>query len=100
MGSLQVLHNKAAIFVLNLPNRESSTKALTHLRWRPLSYERSTDVLLCIALFSLKKGENQFNFPNLQGQDYRKYNTQRQAEVCTAIMQDQLGQKSILVSFF
>ena len=29
MDNLQVLHNKAAKFVLNLPNRESSTRALT-----------------------------------------------------------------------
>ena len=31
MDSLQVLHNKTAKFVLNLPNRDSSIKELTHL---------------------------------------------------------------------
>ena len=40
MDNLQVLHNKAAKFVLNLPNRKSSTKALTHLSWKPLSVRR------------------------------------------------------------
>ena len=56
MDNLQVLHNKAAKFVLNLPNRESSTRALTLLSWSLcLPDERSTDVLLCIALFSLIK---------------------------------------------
>ena len=101
MDNLQVLHNKAAKFVLNLPNRESSTRALTLLSWRPLSARRK--IHRCAFVYRAiqsHKGKNPFNFPNLQGQNYHKLQYQRQTEVQTTIMQDQLGQKSILVSFY
>ena len=76
MDNLQVLHNKAAKFVLNLPNRELSTRALTLLSWRPLSARRK--IHRCAFVYRAiqsHKGKNPFNFPNLQGQDYHKYNT-------------------------
>ena len=60
MDNLQVLHNKAAKFVLNLPNKESSIKALTHLIWRPLSDKK---IHRCTT--QSHKGKNPFNFPNL-----------------------------------
>ena len=60
MANFQVLENIAAKFVLNLPNRESSTKAFNNalilsVGSACLSDERSTDVLLCSALFILTK---------------------------------------------
>ena len=76
MDNLQVLHNKAAKFVLNLPNRESSTKALTHLSWKPLSVRRKIN--RCTFVFRAiqsDKEQNPFIFPNVQGQDYHQYNT-------------------------
>ena len=76
MDNLQVLHNKAAKFVLNLPNRESSTKALTHLSWKPLSVRRK--IHRCTFVFRAiqsDKEQNPFIFPNVQGQDYHQYNT-------------------------
>ena len=76
MDNLQVLHNKAAKFVLNLPNRESSTRALTLLSWRPLSARRKIHRYAFVyRAIQSHKGKNPFNFPNLQGQDYHKYNT-------------------------
>ena len=76
MDNLQVLHNKAAKFVLNLPNRESSTKALTHLSWKPLSVRRK--IHRCTFVFrtiQTDKEQNPLIFPNVQGQDYYQYNT-------------------------
>ena len=76
MDNLQALHNKAARFVLNLPNRESSTKALTHLSWKPLSVGRK--IHRCTFVFRAiqsDKEQNPFIFPNEQGQDYYQYNT-------------------------
>ena len=76
MDNLQVLHNKAAKYVLNLPNKESSTRALTLLSWRPLSARRK--IHRCAFVYRAiqsHKGKNPFNIPNLQGQDYHKYNT-------------------------
>ena len=61
---------------LNLPNRESYTRALTLLSWRPLSARRK--IHRCAFVYRAiqsHKGKNPFNFPNLQGQDYHKYNT-------------------------
>ena len=37
MDSVQVLHNKAAKLILNLPNRASSSQALSDLNWKPLT---------------------------------------------------------------
>ena len=71
MDNLQVLHNKAAKFVLNLPNREPSTKALMHLSWKPLSVRRK--IHRCTFVFHAiqsDKEQNPLIFPNVQGQDY------------------------------
>ena len=76
MDNLQVLHNKAAKFVLNLPNRESSTKALTHRSWKPLSVRRKIHRCTCVfRAIQSDKEQNPFIFPNVQGQDYHQDNT-------------------------
>ena len=90
MDNLQVLHNKAAKFVLNLPNKESSIKALTHLIWRPLSDKRSTDALLSLIKERILSTSLTYT---VQGQVQH----QKQTEVSCF---DQSGQTSILVSFY
>jgi hypothetical protein len=40
MNDLQILQNKTAKFVLDLPTDASSSKAFTKLKWYPLSYRR------------------------------------------------------------
>ena len=76
MDNLQVLHNKAAKIVLNFPNRELSNRILTHLNWRPLSVRgRIHRCAFVYRAIQSQKRKNPFDFPNLQGQEYHKYNT-------------------------
>ena len=72
----QLVFTFAAKVVLNLLNRELSTKALTHLSWKPLSVRRK--IHRCTFVFRAiqsDKEQNPFMFPNVQGQDYHQYNT-------------------------
>ena len=73
MHDLQVLQNKGAKVILDLPNYASSTNALKTLRWPTLSQERL--VHRHITTFKYIHGFVDHNFNALRSLDIHSYNT-------------------------
>ena len=75
MHDLQVLQNKAAKVILDLPNYASSTDALKTLGWPTLFQERLVDRY--ITTFKYIHGLVDHNFNILRNSDIHSYNTRR-----------------------
>ena len=75
MHDLQVLQNKAAKVILDLPNYASSTDALKTLRWPTSIQERL--VHRYITTFKYIHGLVDHNFNILRNSDIHSYNTTR-----------------------
>ena len=75
MHDLQVLQNKAAKVILDLPNYASSTDALKTLGWPILSQERL--VHRNITTFKYIHGLVDHNFNILRNSDIHTYNTRK-----------------------
>ena len=75
MHDLQVLQNKAAKVILDLPNYASSTDALKTLGWPTLFQERL--VHRYITTFKYIHGLVDHNFKILRNSDIHSYNTRR-----------------------
>ena len=79
MLQLQILHNKAARIILDLPLRASATEALDKLRWKLLSRRRAEHR----AIFMFKCLNNLFiNSYNIAfNRDHHEYNTRSKDNV-------------------
>ena len=73
MGELQLLQNKAAKTILNLPNFSSSTEALNTLGWSRLVKHRLFH--RCVFVFKYVDGLVDFNFDAKRNYDIHSYNT-------------------------
>ena len=73
MAELQVLHNKAARIILDLPLRASASDALAKLRWKSLQRRRAEHR----AIFMYKSINNLFayKFQCSFSRDFHSYNT-------------------------
>ena len=76
MGQLQVLQNKAAKVLLNLPPRSSSTEALDRLDLKPLSKRRHFHIC-CFISFPYLLGEIDFKFDIRCNSSFHSYQTHR-----------------------
>ena len=64
MDNLQVWHNKAAKFVLNLPNRESSTKSINASELEaPVCQTKDPQMYFCVPRYSVWQRTESFHFP-------------------------------------
>ena len=77
MNHLQILHNKAAKCVLDMPNYASSTEALDSLNWCPLSSRRRFH--RCSFVFKALNNEVDFAFKAKAAQDIHSYDTRRKS---------------------
>ena len=75
MGQLQVLQNKAAKVLLNLPPRSSSTEALDRLDLKTLSKRRHFH--RCVMMHKYLSGEIDFNFDIRRNSSFHSYQTRR-----------------------
>ena len=73
MGQLQVLQNKAAKVLLNLPSRSSSTEALDRLDLKTLSKRRHFHH--CAMMHKYLSGEIDFNFDIRRNSSFHSYQT-------------------------
>ena len=73
MGQLQVLQNKAAKVLLNLPPRSSSTEALDRLDLKTLSKRRHFH--RCVMMHKYLSGEIDFNFDIRGNSSFHPYQT-------------------------
>ena len=92
---LQVLQNKAAKVVLDLPNYGSSTNALKTLGWPTLSQER----LVCRYITTFKyihRLVDHNNFNTLRNSDIQSYNTRRGNNFCLPLTKRNYGKQTFL----
>ena len=75
MGQLQVLQNKAAKVLLNLPPRSSSTEALDRLDLKNLSKRRHFH--RCVMIQKYLLGEIDFKFDIRRNSSFHSYQTRR-----------------------
>ena len=75
MGQLQVLQNKAAKVLLNLPPRSSSTEALDRLDLKTLSRRRHFH--RCVMMHKYLSGRIDFNFDIRRNSSFHSYHTRR-----------------------
>ena len=75
MGQLQVLQNKAAKVLLNLPPRSSSTEALDRLDLKTLSQRRHFH--RCVMMQKYLLGEIDFKFDIRRNSSFHSYQTRR-----------------------
>ena len=78
MHDLQVLQNKAAKVILDLPNYASSTDALKTLVWPTLFQDRL--VHRYVTTFNYIDGLVDHNFNILRNSDIQSYNTRRRTD--------------------
>ncbi len=80
MAELQILQNKAACIILDLPSHHSGTDALQQLSWKPLEIRRSQHC----AIFMYKCANNLFlhDFNLQEDKDFHNYNTRSKDKVC------------------
>ena len=83
MGQLQVLQNKAAKVLLNLPPRSSSTEALDRLDLKPLLKRRHFHH--CIMMQKYLLGKIDFKFDVRRNSSFHSYLTRRSNEACVPI---------------
>jgi hypothetical protein len=75
MNDLQILHNKTAKSVLDLPIDASSSQALTMLKWYPLSYRRQFH--RCSFVYKALNNNVDFNMEEIKGSDLHCHDTRK-----------------------
>ena len=93
MHDLQVLQNKAAQVILDLPNYASSTDALKTLGWPTLSQERL--VHRYITTFKYIHGLVDRNFNILRNSDIHTYNTRRKNDFRPPLVERNYGKQRL-----
>ena len=94
MGDLQILQNKAAKIILDLPGYASSTDALKSLGWPTLSQRRL--VHRYMITFKYIHGLVDYNFNILKNSDIHSYNTWRKNDFRLPRVRTNYGKKTLL----
>ena len=92
MNGLQILHNKAAKCILDIPSYASSTEALDMLNWCPLSSRRRFH--RCSFVFKALNSEVDFLFSEVRAaQDIHQYDTRRKSMMRLPFCKTKWGQQ-------
>ena len=94
MGDLQILQNKAAKVILDLPGYASSTDALKSLCWPTLSQRRLVNRYMII--FKYIHGRIDYNFNILKNSNIHSYNTRRKYDFRLPRVGTNYGKKTLL----
>ena len=93
-GQLQVLQNKAAKVLLNLPPRSSSTKALDRLGLNTLSKRRHFH--RCVMMQKYLSGEIEFKFGIRHNSSLHSYQTRRRNDLHLLRVRTNWGKQTFL----
>ena len=93
MGDWQILQNKAAKNILDLPGYASSTDALKSLGWPTLCQRRLVNRYMIT--FKYIHGLADYNFNILKNSDIHSYNTRRKNDFRLPRVQTNYGKKDI-----
>lgn len=94
MGQLQVLQNKAAKVLLNLPPRSSSTEAQDRLNLKPLSKRRHFH--RCVMMQKYLLGEIDFKFDIRRNSGFRSRLTRRSNDLHLPRVRTNWGEQSFI----
>ena len=93
MHDLQVLQNKAAKVILDLPNYASSTDALKTLGWPTLSQERLVHRYITTFKYIHRLVDHNFNI--LRNSDIHTYNTRRKNDFRLSLVKRNYGKQRL-----
>ena len=94
MGDLQILQNKVAKVILDLPGYASSTDALKSLGWPTLSQRRLVNRYMIT--FKYVHGLVAYNFNILKNSDIHSYNTRRKNDFRLPRVRTNYGKNRLL----